>query len=238
MKKFFVFCLALAFSLGCGSVASPRYTRPPQQMDQINHAVVALVRENADAEWDTYCSGAFVGDNTVLTAAHCVDSAEDDTVYISVYEPHMPQNYETSHYTFYVSRSDEDYDLALLRKLDDGQPLPYHSQFLVGLTAPVQGENVVLMGHPLGLGWTLTSGVVSSDHRQGWDSVPYEDVGWYRPLFIQHDAQAYPGSSGGPLLNYNNELVGVLVQGHQMAEYLVMSVHTDTVNDFLTGQAL
>lgn len=60
------------------------------------------------------------------------------------------------------------------------------------------GERVFAIGHPFGLEWTLTSGVVSYLDRTFPD-------GW----FIQTDAALNPGNSGGALINTRGELVGI-----------------------------
>ena len=231
-----LFCLALMLSLGCVSV-TPRYTRTPDQMAEINSAVVALVYQDA-VEWETYCGGVFIGRETVLTAEHCFEGATTNLFHVSVYRDGMGHYFESERYAFYIDHVDEDADLVLLRKYNDDHALPQHHWFSVGQTAPTQGENVILMGHPHSLGWTLTAGVVSSDQRLGWDDLPYELLNAPRPLFIQHDASAYQGSSGGALLNHDNELVGLMVAAHPVATHLAMSVHTDIINEFLEGQEL
>lgn len=61
-----------------------------------------------------------------------------------------------------------------------------------------EGENVMAFGHPFGLKFTATQGIVSgTQHRQG--DVPY----------LQHDAALNPGNSGGPLVNGHGEVIGV-----------------------------
>lgn len=65
------------------------------------------------------------------------------------------------------------------------------------------GEDIVVIGNPLGLGHTCTSGIVSALNR----TAPIGNRR-YRGL-IQIDAAVNPGNSGGPLLNVKGELVGI-----------------------------
>ena len=64
------------------------------------------------------------------------------------------------------------------------------------------GDFVVAIGHPFGLGQTVTSGIVSALSRSGLGIKGYED-------FIQTDASINPGNSGGALVNLRGELVGI-----------------------------
>ena len=64
------------------------------------------------------------------------------------------------------------------------------------------GDFVVGVGYPFQLGQTVTSGIVSALHRGGLGLEPYED-------FIQTDASANPGDSGGALVNLRGKLVGI-----------------------------
>jgi S1-C subfamily serine protease len=67
------------------------------------------------------------------------------------------------------------------------------------------GDDVVAVGHPLGLTNSVSGGVVAGLHR----SVPI-DRGRTLDDLIQFDAAVNPGSSGGPLLNRNGEVVGIV----------------------------
>ncbi len=61
-----------------------------------------------------------------------------------------------------------------------------------------QGEPVIAVGHPFGLKYTATQGIVSNTlHQQG-------DIS-----YIQHDAALNPGNSGGPLVNSEGQVIGV-----------------------------
>jgi S1-C subfamily serine protease len=68
------------------------------------------------------------------------------------------------------------------------------------------GDHVVAVGFPFGIGPSVSAGVVS-----GLNSV-YHSPESKRLLtnLIQFDAAANPGSSGGPLVNANGEVVGIV----------------------------
>ena len=63
------------------------------------------------------------------------------------------------------------------------------------------GEEIVVLGNPLGFEKTITTGVVSAIH-------PEEER-------IQISAPIYEGSSGGPVLNLEGEVIGISVSGIQ-----------------------
>lgn len=60
------------------------------------------------------------------------------------------------------------------------------------------GEDVVVIGHPMGLKWTVTAGIVSGFRERG--------------LLMQVDADINPGNSGGPVFNLDGELIGIAVK--------------------------
>ncbi|HMT73604.1 MAG TPA: trypsin-like peptidase domain-containing protein [Chitinophagaceae bacterium] len=60
------------------------------------------------------------------------------------------------------------------------------------------GDVVVAIGHPFGLNYTATQGVISKVDRIR-DGLKY----------IQIDAAINPGNSGGPLVNMSGEIIGV-----------------------------
>lgn len=71
------------------------------------------------------------------------------------------------------------------------------------------GEPVVVIGSPLDLPGTITSGIVSQTHR--FVEVEYDlKTRWVANL-IQFDAAVNFGNSGGPLLNSKGEVIGMVV---------------------------
>jgi putative serine protease PepD len=68
------------------------------------------------------------------------------------------------------------------------------------------GDDVIAVGHQLGLTSSATAGVVS-----GLDRAATGDGGQSLSGLIQFDAAVNPGSSGGPLVNARGETVGIVV---------------------------
>ena len=67
------------------------------------------------------------------------------------------------------------------------------------------GDEVFAVGHPLGLTGSLSAGVVSGLDR----SFPMSN-GRTLGGMIQFDAAVNPGNSGGPLLNRNGQVIGIV----------------------------
>lgn len=61
-----------------------------------------------------------------------------------------------------------------------------------------EGEEVIAIGAPLGLDYTMTKGIISNCKRE-FQSVEY----------IQTDASINDGNSGGPLLNKKGQVIGI-----------------------------
>lgn len=113
-------------------------------------------------------------------------------------------------------------DLAVLKINAEGLPT-----LSFGNTAMLRiGEPVVAIGNALALegGPTVTSGVVSAVGR----SVSLSD-GELSDL-VQTDAAINPGNSGGPLLNMNNEIVGINTAIDRSQPGIGFAMGTTTIN--------
>lgn len=96
-----------------------------------------------------------------------------------------------------------EHDLAIIRPTiipDDLQPATLASA--AGLNP---GDEVVAVGFPFGIGPSASAGVVS-----GLGRVLAEDGEAMLENLIQFDAAANPGNSGGPLVNADGEVVGIV----------------------------
>ena len=93
---------------------------------------------------------------------------------------------------------DPDSDLALL-KIDAAGLKPIAIGDVKSLAV---GDVVLAVGNPLGVGQTVTQGIVSALGRKGIGINPIEN-------FIQTDAAINPGNSGGALVDTAGRLIGI-----------------------------
>ncbi len=106
---------------------------------------------------------------------------------------------DRSEYKASIVGRDETSDIAVL-KIDAGKTLPYVE---MGDTSQLRvGDWVVAIGNPLGLGSTVTAGIVSALQRNTGDGGAYD-------RFIQTDTAINRGNSGGPLFDLNGKVVGI-----------------------------
>jgi len=98
-----------------------------------------------------------------------------------------------------VVGSDPPSDLAVLKIEASGLPV-----LALGDSDRTRvGDVVLAIGNPLGVGQTVTMGIISAKGRQtGLSNGSFED-------FLQTDAPINQGNSGGALVSTNNELVGI-----------------------------
>ena len=98
----------------------------------------------------------------------------------------------------------DDQDLAVLRAKTIPDDLPAATLRSTNDLTP--GDHVVAVGFPFGIGPSVTSGVISGLRRE------FRSPNGKRVLtnLIQFDAAANPGSSGGPLITLDGEVVGIV----------------------------
>jgi Do/DeqQ family serine protease len=135
-------------------------------------------------------SGVIVtSDGYILTNHHVVDSAKDIKV-----DLHDGRTLSAT-----MIGSDRPSDLALLKVDATGLPvLPLGDSDAVRV-----GDVVLAVGNPLGIGQTVTMGIVSAKGRStGVSDGSYED-------FLQIDAPINRGNSGGALVSTRGELIGI-----------------------------
>lgn len=150
--------------------------------EKVNQAIVAVDSQLTDG---ISCgTGCIIDKNgVILTSAHVLEEGNDIIVTMS---------------------NGEDYKAVLLRKFGENKDIallkinvPYNLKTVkLGDSAKIHvGEKVLALGNPFGFKGTLTQGIISRID--------------YAKNRIQTDAAINPGSSGGPLLNTNGEIIGI-----------------------------
>jgi len=135
-------------------------------------------------------SGVVVsGDGYILTNNHVIDGADSIAVDLT----------DGRTLTAKLIGSDKPSDLALLKvTASDLHALPLGNSDAVKV-----GDVVLAVGNPMGLGQTVTMGIISAKGRAtAAGDGSYED-------FLQTDAPINHGNSGGALVNTKGELVGI-----------------------------
>ncbi len=147
-------------------------------------------RERPEAE--SIGSGVIVNaDGTILTAHHVVDGARRIEVTFADGTTTTAQLVDAT-----------TNDLATLRP-EHGPSLVVPAVLAGG---PRVGDEAFAVGNPFGLSGSFTAGVISGLNR----TIPVERGARRLTGLIQFDAAVNPGSSGGPLLNRDAQVVGIV----------------------------
>ncbi len=159
-------------------------------------------------------TGFFVAPDLILTNYHVVEGAQ-------FVEMKLYNGMETFGK---VVKSDVRLDLALVKVQTRGTPVNFFQGNVLDLGATVEA-----IGHPKGLTFTITRGVVSAVRKR----PSIFGVGGKEVLFVQTDTAINPGNSGGPLF-LGDKVIGVnnnkMVAG---SEGLGFSIHYSEVKEFL-----
>jgi len=175
------------------AAAEQAYNAAARDVDRV---AVSITAESASpqpsAPTRSFGSGFFVGRGVVLTNYHVVQ--QSSAVWVTAYSP------TKADYPAVLVAHDQEADLAVLRVpgIAQNDVARAGASDRVGL-----GDIVFAAGNVLGVGNTVTSGMVSNRRNDlVIDGRSY-------PEMIQVDATVNHGSSGGPLVNLAGEVIGI-----------------------------
>ena len=132
-----------------------------------------------------------VAGNSLGTAFAVGRESPDGTDLVTNF--HVALEHQDQRFPAKITRVDPVADLALLHSTEKFPRL-------AAATTPGQpGQPVVVVGAPLGLESTVTSGVISATRT---DPTSGQQV-------LQFDAPINPGNSGGPVINAQRQVVGI-----------------------------
>lgn len=157
---------------------------------------VVLVAVKNESGQDGFGTGFIISpDGLAVTNYHVIHRATE--IIIWFYDRSNPKEYSAE-----VIAIDPLADIALLQLKVKEDMLPL--QFLEtegDIESMRVGDEVIAIGHLLGLNWSVTKGHISSLYR-GTKASPYVKT-------LQHSAPINRGSSGGPLINNDGKVIGV-----------------------------
>ena len=172
----------------------------------VQGSVVQITRENKHApdspgdENVTSLGSGFVFDKEgrIITNHHVVqDSKSVDVTFI-----------DGNRYVASVVGSDPFNDVAVIKIIQNiSEKL---RPLILGNSSAVEvGDQVIAIGNPYGLAGSMSLGIVSQKGRL----ISTEGSAFSIPSVIQTDALINPGNSGGPLLNSQEEVIGMNTAG-------------------------
>jgi len=161
--------------------------------DDVKYSIVVIEVEGNDG--DGLGTGIIIDElGSIITSNHVVADSTD--IYITFSDGSRSK-------AFILSTAPEQ-DIAVLRAFNT--PDIIFPATLGNPRAMRVGDDVYVIGHPFGLAGSLSAGVIS-----GFDRI-FQPPGGDTNLegLIQFDAAANPGSSGGPLLDRNGRVIGIV----------------------------
>jgi len=159
-------------------------------------------------------------DGYILTSSHVVESASSIEVSI------LGADGEPRAYRAEVVGEDPQSDFALL-KIKAERKLPV---LKLGTSASVDiADWLIVIGNPFGLAHSVTVGVVSYKGRT--DVTPSGRTGYFD--YLQTDASINPGSSGGPVLDLNGDVVAIANAVNVAGQGIGFAVPIDNAKEVL-----
>ncbi len=168
----------------------------PLQADDVYSAVNQAVVEVTDGVFTIGTGFVYDSDGHVVTANHVVEDL--DQIYVVFPDGRLSP-------ATVVGTSDlSDVAVLQLETAMTATPLP-----LADSSQLEVGASVVAIGSPFELAGSVTAGIVSQVDR--FEEIGNDDGSRWIANLIQFDAAVNVGNSGGPLLNADGEVVGIII---------------------------
>lgn len=188
MKRFATLISAILF-LSLTACSEP-------QPIMIERATAGVVRVMSEGLLGRPASGTgfFIDKTTIVTNHHVIAKGLVVKVRGRDSEKYFPVE---------IIASDSMADIAVLRLIDPDNFAQFnrYRPMRVSEARPRIGDTVFSIGHPWGMEFTVSRGIVQHNFRRPDPLFPR--------YMIQTDAKIYQGNSGGPLINIKGEVIGV-----------------------------
>jgi serine protease Do len=191
LRRVFLLCFSILMFYGVSAQAITK-----EVIEEVRKSVVLLSINKLEnppvGARNGLCSGTVINEQGhILTNFHCV--YEQKTMNMYYWDEEDWHEYQVK-----IIGEDPLADLALLEVIGLKRKVPY-LKFAKKDDIHL-GVEVFVLGHPMGMAWSLSKGIVSSTER--YSRHPYIKS-------IQVDAAINKGNSGGPVINEKGEIVGI-----------------------------
>ena len=195
---------------------SARHNAVVNAVQKTKKGIVAVSVPRPGGERDLVATGVIVDERGyIITNRHFVGTAREVKVRLADGKDEKAR----------VVVADTEWDLAILRVQGNMtlQPLP-----LVTADDLMVGESVIVVGHPYGYDYSVSTGIISAVNRR--IRMPTGD---FFDGLIQTNASVNPGNSGGPVLNIHGEWIGVILAFRDGAQGIGFALPAKKVHEFL-----
>lgn len=208
-----LFFLSFSVCLGAPAKAPPPKAKSAAELAEVIRPAMVKISQFGREGLDGIGSGFIIrADGLIVTNFHVIDVGRRIQV-----ETQDGQKHEVKS----VHASDEALDIALIQiEAKDLPTLP-----LGDVETARQGDKVVAMGAPEGLAYSLVDGILSAKR---------EDLDGYEGrLLLQLAMPIERGNSGGPLLDMQGRVLGIISMKHTWKENLGFAIPVNEVRPLL-----
>ena len=191
LRRVFLLCFSILIFFGVSVQAITK-----EVIEEVKKSVVLLslnkLKNPPVNARNALCSGTVINEKGhILTNFHCVYKQKTINMY------YWDED-DWHEYTVKVIGEDPLADLVVLEVIGLKRKVPYLK--FAKKEDIYTGAEVFAFGHPMGMAWSLSKGIISSTKR--YARHPYIKS-------VQVDAAINKGNSGGPVFNEKGEIVGI-----------------------------
>ena len=229
LSPWLVVCLVLAVWVGsprllAAALVTPEEMNSVRVYKQLAKATVLVSSAYVSAHHIVQASGKGLGagvlideQGSIVTNAHVVEGAANITVTL----------HDGTRLPAELIGSDPQSDVALLQvTLPKGPHTPAH----LGDSDKLEiGQKVLAIGHPFGLGYAFSTGIVS-----GFGQLLESKQEVFQERVIQTTTPINPGNSGGPLVDSEDHVIGINSSILRGAQNIGFAIPINTVKSIIT----